>query len=75
MIVLHLKKKFFLVQIIQNIHFLDSNEYKNRNGDIESILAAGVIDKRKFHLQLKIHLKNLMVLFLKLTIGFLVFYL
>ena len=30
------------------IHFLDSNEYKNRNGDIECILAAGVIDKIPF---------------------------
>ena len=28
--------------------YLDSNEYKNRNGDIESILAAGVIDKIPF---------------------------
>ena len=28
--------------------YLDSNEYKNREGDIESILAAGVIDKIPF---------------------------
>ena len=42
------KEKFFCGPNHSKHPFLDSNEYKNRNGDIECILAAGVIDKIPF---------------------------